>query len=55
MTKECSSFYNLADKIEPFNPPYTEEFCKVMEKSIMESKLNKIKALKSANDIFINI
>ena len=53
--EETLSFEDLAEKVEPFNPTYTDEFCGYMEKSIRESRLNEARAWLSARDIIINI
>jgi hypothetical protein len=51
--EEFKSFFDLADEIIPFDPPYTEEFCKFMEESIRESKRMQAEALRTAREIII--
>ncbi len=51
--EDIKGFEDIAEKVEPFNPTYTDEFCEYMEKSIRESKINAAKALISARDIII--
>jgi hypothetical protein len=53
--EECKSFYNLADKVGPWNPSkeFMEEFSKYMEESIRQSIINEAKAIESASKIII--
>jgi hypothetical protein len=51
--EEVKSFYELAEKVEPFEPDYTDEFSKYMEESIRQSKKMAAEALISARDIII--
>jgi hypothetical protein len=51
--EDFKSFFDLADEITPFNPPYTEEFCEFMEESIRESKRMQAEALRTAKEIII--
>ena len=48
-----ASFTDLASSVEPFNPPYTKDFRKVVENSIMESRINEARAIESASKIII--
>ena len=49
--EECKSFYDLADKVEPWNPSkeFLEDFQKYMEESIRQSRINHAKAIESAS------
>jgi hypothetical protein len=53
--EKFKSFYDLADKVEPWNPSkeFMEEFSKYMEESIRQSKKMAAEALISARDIVI--
>lgn len=51
--EEVKSFYEFAEKVEPFEPDYTDEFSKYMEESIRQSKKMAAEALISARDIII--
>ena len=51
--EEVKSFFDLADKVEPFDPNYTEEFNKYMEESVRQSKKMAAEALLLAKDVFI--
>ena len=51
--EEFKSFYDLADKVEPFEPDYTDEFIEYMEESIRQSRINQAKAIESAKKIII--
>lgn len=53
--EEFKSFYDLADKVEPWNPSkeFMEEFSEYMEESIRQSKKMAAEALISSRDIVI--
>ena len=51
--QKLKTFYDLAEKIEPFDPPYTEDFQKYMEESIRQSRENAAQAELSAREIYI--
>ena len=53
--EEFKSFYDLAEKVEPWNPSkeFLEEFQKYMEESIRQSRINAAKAFISSRDIII--
>jgi hypothetical protein len=51
--QKFKTFYDLAEKIEPFDPPYTEDFQKYMEESIRQSRENAAQAELSAREIYI--
>ena len=53
--EECKSFYDLAEKVEPWNPSkeFLEEFQKYMEESIRQSIINEARAIESASKIII--
>lgn len=51
--QKFKTFYDLAEKIEPFDPPYTEDFQKYMEESIRKSRENAAQAELSAREIYI--
>ena len=51
--EEFKSFFDLADEITPFDPPYTEEFCEFMEETIRESRRMQAEAMKTARNIII--
>lgn len=53
--EETKSFYDLAEKVEPWNPSeeFLEDFRKYMEESIKQSRINMAKAIESASKIFI--
>lgn len=51
--QKCKSFYNLAEKIESFDPYYTEDFQNFMEESIRQSRENAAQAELSAREIYI--
>ena len=53
--EEFKSFYELADKVEPWNPSkeFLEDFQKYMEESIRQSIINEAKAIESASKIII--
>ena len=51
--QKIKTFYDLAEKIEPFDPPYTEDFQKYMEESIRQSRENAAQAELSAREIYI--
>lgn len=55
MMEEFKSFYDLAEKVEPWNPSkeFLEDFSRYMEESIRQSRLNMAKAIESASKIFI--
>ena len=53
MMEELESFYDLADKVEPFEPDYTDEFIEYMEESVRQSRINHAKAIESARHIII--
>jgi hypothetical protein len=53
MMEELESFYDLADKVEPFEPDYTDEFVRYMEESVRQSRINHAKAIESARHIII--
>lgn len=50
---QCLSFKDLATSIEPFNPSFTEDFCKYMKESIRRSQIAAFKAERSAAKILI--
>lgn len=53
--EECKSFYDLAEKVEPWNPSreFLEEFQKYMKESIRQSRINEARAIESARHIII--
>ena len=53
--EEFKSFYDLAEKVEPWNPSkeFLEEFQKYMEESIRQSRINQAKAIEFASKIII--
>ena len=51
--EECKSFYDLAEKVESFEPDYTDEFIEYMEESIRQSIINEARAIESASKIII--
>ena len=53
--EEFKSFYDLAEKVEPWNPSkeFMEDFSKYMEESIRQSRLNEAKAIESSSKIII--
>lgn len=53
--EECKGFYDLAEKVEPWNPSkeFLEEFQKYMEESIRQSRINEARAIESARHIII--
>ena len=46
-------FEDLSVNIEPFEPPYTEEFRRYIEESVMKSRLDEARAIASASKIII--
>lgn len=53
MMEETKSFFDLAEKVEPFEPDYTEEFVEYMKESVRQSRKMAAEALESARDIVI--
>lgn len=51
--EEAKSFFDLAEKVEPFEPDYTEEFVEYMKESVRQSRKMAAEALESARDIVI--
>ena len=51
--EETKSFFDLAEKVEPFEPDYTEEFVEYMKESVRQSRKMAAEALESARDIVI--
>ncbi len=53
--EECKSFYDLAEKVESWNPTseFLEDFQKYMEESIRQSIINEARAIESASKIII--
>lgn len=53
--EEFKSFYDLAEKVEPWNPSkeFLEDFQKYMEESIRQSIINEARAIESASKIII--
>lgn len=53
--EKFKSFYELADKVEPWNPSkeFLEDFSKYMEESIRQSRINMARAIESAKEIII--
>lgn len=47
------TFEDLAESIESFNPPYTEDFRKYIEESIRRSQIASFEAERSAANILI--
>ena len=47
------TFEELAESIEPFNPPYTEDFRKYMEDSLRRSQIASFEAERSAAKVLI--
>ena len=48
-----TSIFDLAEKAEPFEPDYTDEFIEYMKESVRQSKKMSAEALESARDIII--
>ena len=55
MMEEFKSFYDIAEKVEPWNPSkeFMEDFSRYMEESIRQSKKMAAEAFISARDIVI--
>jgi len=53
MVEETKSFFDLAEKVEPFETDYTEEFVEYMKESVRQSKKMAAEALESSRHIFI--
>ena len=53
MVEETKSFFDLAEKVAPFEPDYTEEFVEYMKESVRQSRKMAAEALESARDIVI--
>ena len=55
MVEETKSFFDLAEKVEPWNPSkeFLEDFQKYMEESIRQSRINEARAIESARHIII--
>ena len=55
MMEKVETFYDLADKIEPWelSEEFMEDFRKYMEESIRQSRINEAKAIESASKVFI--
>jgi hypothetical protein len=53
MMEETKSFFDLAEKVEPFEPDYTEEFIEYMKESVRQSRKMAAEALESARGIII--
>ena len=51
--EETKSFFDLAEKVEPFEPDYTEEFVEYMKESVRQSRKMAAEALESSRHIFI--
>ena len=51
--EKVKSFFDLAEKVEPFEPDYTEEFIQYMKESVRQSKKMAAEALESARDVII--
>lgn len=53
MMEETKSFFDLAEKIESFEPDYTEEFVEYMKESVRQFRKMAAEALESSRHIFI--
>lgn len=53
--EKVPSFEELATNIEPFEPPYTEDFGKYIQNSIDESRKAHAEAVQSAAKVIINL
>lgn len=55
MMEETKSFFDLAEKAEPWNPgeEFLREFQEYMEESIRQSIINQAKSIESASKIII--
>ena len=53
MVEETKSFFDLAERVEPFEPDYTDEFIEYMKESVRQSRKMLSEALESSRDIII--
>ena len=55
MMEKFKSFYDLAEKVEPWEPSkeFLEDFRKYMEESVRQSRINMTKAIEESKKIFI--